>query len=71
MLDPDRAVQVARMMIDQGADILDVGAVSTRPGSEAISEEEELKRLSPVLEAIKNEIPESFIYPLPILWKFE
>jgi dihydropteroate synthase len=61
MLEPARAVQLARMMIDQGADILDVGAVSTRPGSEAISEEEELKRLSPLLETIKNEIPDSFI----------
>lgn len=61
MLDPAQAVQMARKMIDQGADILDVGAVSTRPGSGAISEEEELSRLSPVLEALRNEIPECFI----------
>ncbi|MEN8229574.1 MAG: dihydropteroate synthase [Bacteroidota bacterium] len=61
MPDPNQAVQMAREMIHQGADILDVGALSSRPGAEEISEEEELNRLSPVLEAIKNQIPESVI----------
>ena len=61
LLDPSQAVQMARKMIDQGADILDVGAVSTRPGAGDISEEEELSRLSPVLEALRNEIPECLI----------
>ena len=55
---PELAVEKAREMIDQGADILDVGAVSSRPGSEEISEHEELERLSPVLEALRNSFPD-------------
>jgi dihydropteroate synthase len=47
---PERALAQARRMIAEGADILDIGAESTRPyGSEPISAEEELKRLQPVL----------------------
>lgn len=56
--EPGQAVEKAREMIEQGADILDVGAVSSRPGSEEISEKEELERLSPVLEALRNVFPE-------------
>lgn len=56
--EPEQAVEKAREMIEQGADILDVGAVSSRPGSEEISETEELDRLSPVLEALRNVFPE-------------
>ncbi len=55
---PEEAVEKARKMIEQGADILDVGAVSSRPGSEEISETEELERLSPVLEALRGNFPE-------------
>lgn len=59
--EPVQALQKAREMIAQGADILDIGAVSTRPGAKEISEEEELNRLSPVLETIRNEIPDCII----------
>ncbi len=59
--DPIRAVQAGKEMLRQGAHILDVGAISSRPGAEAISEEEELKRLSPVLEALRKDIPECVI----------
>ena len=55
---PELAVEKAREMIDQGADILDFGAVSSRPGAEEISEQEELERLSPVLEALRNSFPD-------------
>ena len=55
--EPAQAVAKAIEMIRQGADILDVGAVSTRPGSREISESEELERLSPVLEALRAEFP--------------
>ena len=48
--DPDAAVQQARAMIDAGADALDLGAESSRPGAEPVSREEELRRLLPVLE---------------------
>lgn len=54
----ERAVERAREMIDQGADILDVGAVSSRPGAEEVPEKEELERLSRVLEALRHEFPD-------------
>ena len=43
--DPAVAVELARVMNEQGAEILDVGAVSTRPGAEEVSTEEELNRI--------------------------
>lgn len=61
--EPGQAVETARQMIDQGAAILDIGAVSSRPGAEEVSEEEELNRLAPVLEALRNEFPD---FPISI-----
>jgi dihydropteroate synthase len=61
--EPAMALEKAREMINQGADILDVGAVSSRPGSQEISETEELERLSPVLEAIREAFPD---FPLSV-----
>jgi len=46
-------------MLAEGAHILDVGAVSTRPGAPEISENEELQRLSPVVEALRRELPDA------------
>jgi dihydropteroate synthase len=51
-LDPDAAVGHARELVAQGADILDVGGESTRPGAEPVSPEEELHRVLPVLERL-------------------
>jgi dihydropteroate synthase len=53
-LDPQRAIDHARRMVDQGADILDIGAESTRPYGDAVavSPDEEMFRLDPVLPAI-------------------
>src|SRR5262249_25799824 len=48
----DRAVAHAEQMIAEGADIIDVGGESTRPGSEFVSEEEELRRVLPVIEKV-------------------
>jgi dihydropteroate synthase len=56
--DPSAALETARTMIREGAHVLDVGAVSSRPGAEEVSEQEELDRLSPVLEALRNEFPD-------------
>lgn len=42
-------------MIEEGADILDIGGVSSRPGSEAVSEEEELSRIKPIIDLIYSE----------------
>ena len=54
--DPDRAFARAIEMEEQGADILDVGAESTRPGSARISASEELKRLVPVLKRLRSQL---------------
>lgn len=52
------AVERARHMAAEGADMLDLGAVSTRPGAEDVSVEEELDRLLPALAAIRETLPE-------------
>jgi dihydropteroate synthase len=54
--DPDRAYARALELEEQGADILDVGAESTRPGSKQISAEEELRRLIPVLKRLAGKL---------------
>jgi dihydropteroate synthase len=52
--DPERAIEHARALVAEGADILDVGAESTRPygGAVAVSAEEELRRLEPILPTV-------------------
>jgi dihydropteroate synthase len=44
-------------MLDEGAAVVDVGGESTRPGSEGVSLDEELRRVVPVLEALQGEVP--------------
>ena len=51
-LHPQAAIVEARGMIDEGAAIVDIGGESTRPGSEGVPLEEELRRVEPVLEAL-------------------
>lgn len=51
----DAALSHAQQMISEGADIVDVGGESTRPGHEQISDEEEIERAAPVIEALKRE----------------
>ena len=58
----DRALFHAQEMIDDGADIIDVGGESTRPGYTMISDEEEIERTVPVVEALK----ERFDIPISI-----
>ena len=50
--DPDDAVATARLMVEEGAAIVDVGGESTRPGSGGVSADEELRRVVPVLERL-------------------
>ena len=50
--DVGRAVEHARKMADAGADIIDIGGESTRPGSQPVSEEEELRRVVPLIERL-------------------
>jgi dihydropteroate synthase len=58
-LRPDVAVASARQMVAEGAAIVDVGGESTRPGSEGVSLDEELRRVVPVLEELGGRVPVS------------
>ena len=57
--DPDTAALTARRMLDEGAAIVDVGGESTRPGSEGVTLDDELRRVVPVLERLEGEVPVS------------
>jgi dihydropteroate synthase len=56
---PGDAVASARRMVDEGAAIVDIGGESTRPGSDAVSPDEELRRVVPVLEELGGAVPVS------------
>jgi dihydropteroate synthase len=58
-LDPDAAATAARRMVDDGAAIVDIGGESTRPGSDGVSVDEELRRVVPVLERLASSVPVS------------
>jgi dihydropteroate synthase len=51
-LDPESAVAHGRELEDEGADVLDIGGESTRPGADAVSADEELRRVAPVVQAL-------------------
>ena len=55
-LDPKRAIEHAVAMESAGADLLDIGGESTRPGSEEVHASEELDRILPVLEALRGRL---------------
>ena len=55
-LSPERAIERAMLMADEGADLIDIGGESSRPGAAAISIQEELDRVLPVLEGLAGEI---------------
>src|SRR5579859_1212269 len=57
----EAAVTRALAMLDEGADILDVGGESTRPNASAISAEKEQARVLPVIEAVLKERPDAVI----------
>jgi dihydropteroate synthase len=54
-LDPNRAIAHGRQLAAEGADVLDIGGESTRPGSAAVGAEEELHRVQPVIEGLVGE----------------
>lgn len=56
-LAPDMAVMHARRMVEEGADLIDVGGESTRPGAQAVSVQEELDRVIPAIAAIVASVP--------------
>jgi dihydropteroate synthase len=55
-LDPERAADAAGRMVAEGADLLDLGAESTRPGAVAVDAAEEARRLLPVLRAVRRAV---------------
>ncbi len=60
-LDLDQALVRAELMLSQGADIIDLGAYSTRPGADEVSAEKEIQRLIPVIEAILKRFPDTVL----------
>ena len=50
----DKALKHAEEMISEGADIIDIGGESTRPGHVQITEQEEIERVVPVIEAVRS-----------------
>ena len=54
-IDVDKAVEHAKQMIKDGADMIDIGGESSRPGSDPVPEEAELKRVKPVIEKLAKE----------------
>lgn len=55
---PSQALSLAARHVEEGASIIDVGACSTRPGSEPVGVEEEWRRLEPALKAIRGHFPD-------------
>ena len=60
-IDTQKALQRAKQIIEAGGDIIDVGAYSSRPGAEDVSEKEEIARLRSVLPAIREQYPDAII----------
>lgn len=60
-LDPEAAAEHALAMLDEGAEIIDVGGESTRPGSDPVSQSEEIDRVVPVVERIIAVRPEALV----------
>ena len=56
-LDPEKATAHALKLAREGAEVLDIGGQSTRPGSEPVSAEQELRRVRPVLESLRGRAP--------------
>ncbi len=57
----EAAVQRAGQILEEGGDIIDIGAMSTRPGSEEVSVDEELQRLIPVVKAVATTYPDAIL----------
>jgi dihydropteroate synthase len=55
-VDIEAAISHAKQMVQDGADIIDIGGESTRPGSQELGEEDELKRIIPIIERLSKEI---------------
>src|SRR5215211_7528936 len=61
LFDPGEAASCAAAMLDEGAEIIDVGGESTRPGSNPVPQEEEVRRVVPVIQKILAERPDAIV----------
>lgn len=68
-MDVEIAVNQVNLMLSEGMDILDIGAASSRPGSQPVSPEEEWQRLQPVLKTVVSEFP-SLIISVDTYWSY-
>jgi len=59
--DIERAVERVSQMLDEGADIIDIGGESTRPGAKPVPLEEEMERVIPVIQAIRKQLGNNFL----------
>lgn len=60
-VDPERALRHALQMVEDGADIIDVGGESTRPGAEPVSAADQIARVVPIIEALRRAVPEDVL----------
>ncbi len=60
-LQPEQALERASRLVEEGVDIIDIGAYSSRPGADEVSEKTELERILPVLQKIRKAYPEGLI----------
>lgn len=58
---PQKAIESGLRMLEEGADILDIGGESTRPGAEPVTAEEELNRVGPVIKALSLAAPQAIL----------
>jgi dihydropteroate synthase len=66
-LDPDRAAAKGMQLVAEGADVVDVGGESTRPGAEPVPEDEELRRVLPVVERLARSVRVSIDTTKPVV----
>ncbi len=59
--DIEKAVERVSQMLDEGADIIDIGGESTRPGAKPVEVEEELERVIPVIQAVRKQLGNNFL----------
>lgn len=59
--EPQQAIAHAARMLEEGADIIDIGGESTRPGAAAVTIDDELQRVLPILEALRQHFPTALI----------
>jgi len=60
-MDPEKALARAEQMVEEGAEIIDLGGESSRPGAESVPRDEELRRVMPALEKIASRLPKAII----------